>query len=144
MKRMLMLSLLFLLPTLLHAESEYNQWRINSAGVLSVITQTEKNEPVFISIAAGGTPGANVVITLMQDLSCDEQQISATLWINDKLQSVSYRCEHVHNIYLITYIIVDHKKANELYSELKSGFTVVLDKRIKIWVANINHPKYSL
>lgn len=143
MNSALTLSSLLLLSPLLHAGTEYNQWRINSTGVLSVITQTEKNEPVFISIAAGGTPGANVVITLTQEPACDEQQATAKLWVNNERQSVSYHCEHLNNLYLITWIIVDYNKANALYSALKSGFTVVLDKRIKIWVSNINSPKYS-
>lgn len=134
----LSLSLLLLFPATLLAGTEYNEWYRDNTGTLSVITQTEKNDPVFVSIAAGGTSGASVVITLMQ--ACNEQQVSALLWVNNVQQKVRFHCVHVNNMSLTSYIIDDASRVNVIYSSLKSGFTVVLDKRIKIWAANINTP----
>lgn len=143
MYRMLILALMLVFSSASGAGTEYNQWSVNDTGILSVITQTEANAPVFVSIAAGGTPGANVVITLAQDTPCDAQQTSVLLWVNNMQQQVNYRCENIADRYLITYLMVDSSQANALYRTLKSGRTVVLDKRIKIWAANINRPSYT-
>ncbi|WP_145583653.1 hypothetical protein [Yersinia thracica] len=136
----LLLSLSFIpLCQAVYNPKEYNIWHIQG-GVLYGTTQTEDEEPVLISIAGPTTHWANMVISLMATEPCDITQTTTEFAFNNDLFTVEYGCLTTAGQTLISYTLHDAAKVNKLYSQLKSGFTVTLDKRIKVWAANIGTP----
>lgn len=123
-----------------YVPNEYNVWR-SSDGVLYGTTQTENNEPVLVSIVGPGTDWSTMVISFMSDQHCDLDKKTASVWINMKQEELDYSCKPVGHGSIITYTISNSKRAKELYFNLTSGFTLVIDKRINIWAANIKQPK---
>ncbi|WP_235896974.1 hypothetical protein [Yersinia vastinensis] len=121
---------------------EYNIWYIHG-GVLYGATQTEDEEPVLISIAGPTTDWANMVISLMSHEPCDPTKVTTKFAFNNDMLTVEYRCLKAADHTVSSYTLHDAVKVNQLYNQLKSGFTVTLDKRIKVWAANIATPKNS-
>lgn len=123
-----------------YAPNEYNVWRFND-GVLYDTTQTENDEPVLVSIIGPGTNWSSMVISFMSETPCDADKKIAYVWINLQQEALGFSCKQIGNSSIVTYTVSNVKRANELYMNLISGFTVVIDKRINIWAANIKEPK---
>ncbi|EPF2603711.1 TPA: hypothetical protein ACXLW8_000115 [Yersinia enterocolitica] len=136
----LILSLSFIpLCLAVYNPKEYNIWHIQG-GVLYGATQTEDEEPVLISIAGPTTHWANMVISLIATEPCDLHKTTTEFAFNNEMLTVEYGCLTTAGHTVISYTLQDADKVNKLYSQLKSGFTITLDKRIKVWAANIGTP----
>jgi len=120
--------------------SEYNVWRWGH-GFIYGATQTEKDEPVLVTITGPGTQRAGVVISMVSEGACEMKAAATSLLFNSTPHPVSYSCISMGHGSIATYILSDAEKANRFYADLKSGFTVVLDNRIKVWATNISAPK---
>ncbi len=120
--------------------NEYNVWRTGH-GFIYGATQTEKDEPVLITITGPGTQWAGVVISVVSESACEGKAAAASLLFNSTPHPVSYSCIPMGQGSITTYILSDTQRANRFYTDLKSGFTVVLDNRIKVWATNIATPK---
>ncbi|MGE4800770.1 hypothetical protein AB8989_10320 [Yersinia hibernica] len=141
-RSLLVLTLSLSFTPLCHAvydPKEYNIWHIQ-AGVLYGATQTEDEEPVLISIAGPTTPWANMVISLVSSEPCSINKTTTEFAFNNEMFAVEYSCLTSASRTVISYTLHDANKVNKLYHQLKSGFTVTLDKRIKVWAANIGSP----
>lgn len=144
MKRIFLLLLWFVVfisnSYAVYVPNEYNVWRF-SDGVLYDTTQTENGEPVLVSIIGPGTNWSSIVISFMSEKPCDADKKIAYVWINRQQEALGLSCKQIGNSSIVTYTVSSVKRANELYVKLTSGFTVVIDKRINIWAANIKEPK---
>lgn len=123
-----------------YTPKEYNVWR-SGHGFIYGATQTEKDEPVLVTITGPGTQWAGVVISMVSESACEMKAAATSLLFNSTLHPVSYSCIPMRHGSIATYILSDAEKANRFYADLKSGFTVVLDNRIKVWATNISVPK---
>ncbi|HAT4983663.1 TPA: hypothetical protein I9786_002041 [Serratia marcescens] len=123
----------------LFTPNEYNIWRYQE-GVLYGATQNEFSEPVLVSLAGPGTPWANMVISLTHREPCEAFQSIKTLLINKDLLAVTLSCVQAGEHSVVSYTLHESEVVNRLYRHLKSGFTLVIDGRIKLWAANIAHP----
>lgn len=123
-----------------YIEGEYNVWR-RTDGVLYATTQTEDNQPVLVSIVGPGTNWSSIVISYIVKKPCDVDKKSAEIYVNMGLETLDFSCQKLEKNSIVSYTLSKPTRANELYADLKSGFTVVIDKRINIWAANIREPK---
>lgn len=123
----------------LFTPNEYNIWHYQE-GVLYGATQTEDNKPVLVSIAGPGTEWANIVISLTKHEPCQTQDGDSKLLINKDLLTFRQHCIQAEGESLVSYVLEDSQAVNQMYTHLKSGFTLVIDGRIKLWAANIGHP----
>lgn len=123
-----------------YIEGEYNVWR-RTDGVLYATTQTEDNQPVLVSIVGPGTNWSSIVISYIVKKPCDVDKKSAEIYVNMGLETLDFSCQKLEKNSIVSYTVSKPTRANELYADLKSGFTVVIDKRINIWAANIREPK---
>ncbi|HCM9268850.1 TPA: hypothetical protein N5L33_004804 [Enterobacter cloacae subsp. cloacae] len=120
---------------------EYNTWYEKDA-VLYDITQTADGNPVMISISQGGYKTANMVISLLSEGVCPSE--SLPLEINGDVIPAEYTCMQQITYKVEHFIVRDAVKVNVLLEHLKSDFTAILQKDIKIWAANIKSPKYGI
>ena len=95
---------------------------------------------MLISIAGPTTDWANMVISLIDNEPCDNKKTTTEFAFNNDIFTVEYSCLTTTDHTVISYTLHDAAKVNKLYNQLKSGFTVTLDKRIKVWAANIGTP----
>lgn len=123
-----------------YTPNEYNVWR-SGHGFIYGATQTEKDEPVLITITGPGTHWAGVVISMVNESACEVKAVATSLLFNSTPYPINYSCIPLGPGSIETYILSDAEKANRFYADLKSGFTVVLDNRIKVWATNIATPK---
>lgn len=122
-------------------ERELNTW-YEKDRVLYDITQTVDDNPVMISIAQAGYKTANLTISYMSNGGCSKT--NPPLRINNTIVPAAYKCVPVDNNKIEHYIVDDADKVNALVRHLKSDFTAVIQKDIKIWAANIKSPKYGM
>lgn len=120
---------------------EYNKW-YSKDGVLYDITQTQDSEPVMLSIFAAGKKNANMVISYYSPGAC-EKNIN-TLRMDGTDFPAQYACVPEKNGKINHYTVTDAGSVNYLVERLKSGFTVLLQDNIKVWVENFNDPKYGV
>lgn len=123
-----------------YTPNEYNVWR-SGHGFIYGATQTEKDEPVLITITGPGTHWAGVVISMVNESTCEVKAVATSLLFNSTPYPINYSCIPLGQGSIETYILSDAEKANRFYADLKSGFTVVLDNRTKVWATNIATPK---
>ena len=137
---LLLVALCFSIETYaLFTPNEYNIWHYQE-GVLYGATQSEASEPVLVSIAGPGTEWANIVISMTKHEPCQMPDEEINLLINNDIFTFWQRCVQAGEDSLVSYVLEDSQAVNQMYTHLKSGFTVVIDGRIKLWAANIAHP----
>ena len=123
---------------------EYNTWYKRN-GVMTGLTQTSSSEPVLVSIAHAGTMAANMVISYVTDSPCDERQKTADLHINHRVAQAGFSCLRASDQFSIYhYSLNQHEQINYLHEQLMQGFTVMLQKDIRVWVANYSQPRYGV
>lgn len=120
---------------------EYNKW-YSKDGVLYDITQTQDGEPVMLSIFAAGKKNANLVVSYYSQGAC-ERNIN-TLRMDATDFPAQYTCMPEKMGKINHYTVTDAGSVNYLVERLKSGFTVLLQDNIKVWVENFNDPKYGV
>lgn len=122
-------------------DREYNTW-YEKDSVLYDITQTSEGNPVMISISQGGYKTANMVISYQSEGRCPSDK--QPLEINGDVIPAEYTCSQQSTYRIEHFIVRDSVKINALLEHLKSDFTAVVQKDIKIWAANIKSPKYGI
>lgn len=120
---------------------EYNSWYAKD-GVLYDMTQTADGMPVMISIYAPGKGTTNMVISYYSYGHCQNQ--TTFLKIDTSITSAHYSCIHVSEYHINHFTVTDVSSVNYVVNRLRSGFTVILQDEIKVWVANYNTPKFGL
>lgn len=120
---------------------EYNVWYEKDA-VLYDITQTSDGRPVMISISQAGFKTANMVISYLTEGSCPSE--SLPLLVNGEQIPSEYVCKQQGHEKLEHYVVRDAGRVNAMVQHLKSDFTLIVQKEIKVWAANINSPKYGI
>ena len=124
------------------APVEYNTW-YSSDGVLYDTTQTGLSTPVLISLPSSGNASVGMVVTYESTVPCDKIPVMQPLIIDDKQISYTYSCTPLENNYFVSYSVTDPGTVGYVLSKLRSDFTVVLMRDIKIWASNINQPVYG-
>lgn len=120
---------------------EYNKW-YSKDGVLYDITQTQDGEPVMLSIFAAGKKNANLVVSYYSQGACKKNITILRMDATDF--PAEYRCVPDKMGKINHYMVTDAGSVNYLVERLKSGFTVLLQDNIKVWVENFNNPKYGV
>ncbi|ELY4155949.1 hypothetical protein SMZ39_002338 [Cronobacter turicensis] len=120
---------------------EYNTWYEKDA-VLYDVTQTAEGSPVMLSISQAGYQSANMVISSMTTGKCPMQ--ARTLEINNDIVPAEYVCAEQGSEKIEHYLVRDADKVNALVERLRSDFTVMSQKEVKVWAANIKTPKYGM
>jgi len=120
---------------------EYNKW-YSKDGVLYDITQTKDGEPVMLSIYAPGKKSANMVVSFYSQGEC-KKNIN-TLRMDATDFPAQYTCVPEKTGKINHYTVTDAGSVNYLVERLSSGFTVLLQDNIKVWVENFNAPKYGV
>lgn len=123
--------------------SEYNTWYYNN-GVLYDVAQTSGSQPVLISISQAGFDTANLVVSYFSEEACPATGTSSKLAVNGSDVATSYLCVATDKGRIEHFMVTDAALVNQLVDRLKSDFTVVLQKDIKVWAANFKTPKYGL
>lgn len=119
---------------------EYNKW-YSKDGVLYDITQTQSGDPVMLSIFAAGKNNANLVVSYFSQGACEKDINQIRMDGTDF--PAKYVCIPEKNGKINHYTVTDAGSVNYLVERLKSGFTVLLQDNIKVWVENFNNPKYG-
>lgn len=120
---------------------EYNKWYAKD-GVLYDITQTKDNNPVMLSIYAPGKESANMVVSYYSQGKCEENIHTLKVDTNDF--PAKYVCMPEKDGKINHYTVTDANSVNYLVDRLASGFTIVLQDDIKVWVENFNNPKFGV
>ncbi|EOC0219555.1 hypothetical protein ACI0Y6_000084 [Cronobacter turicensis] len=120
---------------------EYNTWYEKDA-VLYDVTQTAEGSPVMLSISQAGYRSANMVISSMTTGKCPMQ--ARALEINNDIVPAEYVCAEQGSEKIEHYLVRDADKVNALVERLHSDFTVMSQKEVKVWAANIKTPKYGM
>lgn len=120
---------------------EYNTWYEKDA-ILYDMTQTAEGSPVMLSISQAGFRSANMVISSLTTGKCPTQ--ARALEINNDLVPAEYFCTEHGSEKIEHYLVTDADKVNALVERLRSDFTVMSQKEIKVWAANIKAPKYGM
>lgn len=120
---------------------EYNSWYAKD-GVMYDMTQTANGEPVMISIYAPGKDISNMVISYYGEGDC--QKPNTSFKVDSLIIPTHYSCINVSDGHINHYVVSDTGSVNYIVNRLRSGFTVILQDEIKIWVANFNTPKFGI
>ena len=120
---------------------EYNKW-YSKDGVLYDITQTQDGELVMLSIFAAGKKNANMVVSYYSQGACERNINILRMDATDF--PAQYTCVPQKMGKINHYTVTDADSVNYLVERLKSGFTVLLQDNIKVWVENFNAPKYGV
>lgn len=124
-------------------QREYNTWHKKN-GVLYGMTQTAEHEPVLVSIGNAGFESANMVVSYTRRGNCDDAGRNAKLEIDGKIVPAEYRCFQLKDKILEHFVIAEATQANYVVERLTSDFTVLLQKDIKLWAANVKSPKFGV
>ncbi|EFH6436608.1 hypothetical protein HUC43_18390 [Escherichia coli] len=106
------------------------------------MTQTADGEPVMLSIYAPGKGTTNMVISYASKDSC--QDVASPLKVDTSIIPAHYSCVKVSDGRINHFAVSDVDSVNYVVNRLRSGFTVILQDDIKIWVANFNTPKFGI
>ena len=140
LKRFSFIPLVFLAFTAT-AESRYNVWHKHN-GIMADATQTQDGRPVLISFAYQGTPGANLVVSYTEYGDCNHRRPITKFQINNISVDAKEKCFPMKgNIRALHYIIEEYSVLQYFHTQLETGFTVILQNNIRVWVANYNHPR---
>ncbi|ABU77379.1 hypothetical protein NLT11_000640 [Cronobacter sakazakii] len=120
---------------------EYNTWYEKDA-VLYDMTQTAGGSPVMLSISQAGFRSANMVISSLTPGKCPAQP--RALEINSDIIPADYFCTQQGSEKIEHYLVRDADKVNALVEKLRSDFTLMSQKEIKVWAANIKSPKHGI
>ncbi|MCS3431280.1 hypothetical protein [Klebsiella sp. BIGb0407] len=96
----------------------------------------------MLSIFAAGKKNANMVVSYYSPGAC-EKNIN-TLRMDGTDFPAQYSCVPEKTGKINHYTVTDAGSVNYLVERLKSGFTVLLQDNIKVWVENFNDPKYGV
>lgn len=140
--------ILLILPVVLWANyataeayTEYNKWYAKN-GVMYDITQTKEGDPVMLSIYAAGKKNANMVVSYYSHGACEKNIDILRMDATDF--PAQYACVSEKTGKINHYTVTDAGSVNYLVERLRSGFTVLLQDDIKVWVENFNDPKYGI
>lgn len=121
--------------------TQYNVW-YESNGVRTGMTQTPDEQPVMISIAFPGHAQSNIMISYSANEKCTNSANTFSLPVDHTTFEVDYRCTLIDEKSSVQHFtITDAKAVAYLYGRLQAGFTVVLQRSIKVYVANFTYPK---
>lgn len=105
-------------------------------------TQTQDGRPVLISFAYQGTPGVNLVVSYTEHGDCNNSPPITNFQINNISVDAKAKCFPMEgNNRALHYLIEDRSILQYFHLQLETGFTVVLQNNIRVWVANYNQPK---
>lgn len=97
---------------------------------------------MMLSISQAGYRSANMVISSMTTGKCPMQ--ARALEINNDIVPAEYVCAEQGSEKIEHYLVRDADKVNALVERLRSDFTVMSQKEVKVWAANIKTPKYGM
>jgi len=121
--------------------TEYNKW-YSKDGVLYDIAQTKDENPVMLSIYSPGKANANMVVSYYSQGECDNN--ITTLQVDSHQFPAKYTCIPEKHGQINHFTVSDADSVNYLVDRLKSGFTILLQNDIKVWVENFNNPKFGI
>lgn len=140
LKRFYFISLAFLAFTAT-ASPQYNVWYKHN-GIMADATQTQDGRPVLISFAYQGTPGANMVVSYTEYGDCSNSRPITKFQINNRSVDAKEKCFPMErSIRALHYTIEEHSVLQYFHTQMETGFTVVLQNNIRVWVANYNQPR---
>ncbi|NEV85081.1 MULTISPECIES: hypothetical protein [Enterobacter] len=105
------------------------------------MAQTNEGEPVMISIYAPGKKSSNMVISYYGVGKC--QNVPSSLKVDAFFVPANYSCAQIDNGWIRHFVVSDIYSVNYVVNQLRTGFTVVLQDEIKVWVENFNKPKFG-
>ncbi|MCL6723067.1 hypothetical protein M8R21_48230 [Klebsiella sp. T2.Ur] len=118
----------------------YNTW-YQSKGVMTDATQTDEGRPVLISLAYRKTPGAHLVVAYNEEGLCQDMSDTGPFTINQQVSQAAIKCYQLDKkIRSLSYLVNDIRNVDYFDNQLSTGFTVVLQNNIRVWVENYNDP----